>query len=66
MKKLRFDEMPDYAFLRKLFRDLFIREGYEYDCVFDWDIERRKRAEAERVLSSFLRRAPKDMRDFPS
>jgi len=48
VKKLRFDEMPDYAFLRKLFRDLFIREGYEYDCVFDWDIERRKRAEAER------------------
>ena len=33
---LRFDENPDYSYLRKLLRDLFIREGYQYDYVFDW------------------------------
>jgi len=43
-RSLRFDETPDYTHLRKLFRDLFIREGFEYDCVFDWDLERKKRA----------------------
>jgi casein kinase I family protein HRR25 len=35
-RSLRFDDKPDYAYLRKLFRDLFVREGYVYDYVFDW------------------------------
>lgn len=35
-RSLRFDDKPDYSYLRKLFRDLFIREGYHYDYVFDW------------------------------
>ena len=29
----RFEDRPDYTYLRKLFRDLFIREGYQYDYV---------------------------------
>ncbi|PLW33880.1 hypothetical protein PCASD_20555 [Puccinia coronata f. sp. avenae] len=35
-KKQKFDDKPDYPYLRKLFRDLFVREGYGYDYVFDW------------------------------
>ncbi|OWM84560.1 hypothetical protein CDL15_Pgr001000 [Punica granatum] len=31
-------ERPDYGFLRRLFRELFAREGYELDYVFDWTI----------------------------
>ena len=27
-----------HRYLRKLFRDLFIREGFQYDYVFDWTI----------------------------
>ena len=38
MRALRFDDKPDYGYLRKLFRDLFIREGFQYDYVFDWTI----------------------------
>lgn len=34
--KLKFDEKPDYALLRKLFKDLFIRKGFEYDYLYDW------------------------------
>ncbi|CAG8650136.1 9202_t:CDS:2, partial [Paraglomus occultum] len=37
-RSLRFDDKPDYSYLRKLFRDLFVREGYQYDYVFDWTI----------------------------
>eukprot|EP01112_Ceratiomyxa_fruticulosa_P003568 TRINITY_DN1388_c0_g1_i6.p1 TRINITY_DN1388_c0_g1~~TRINITY_DN1388_c0_g1_i6.p1 ORF type:complete len:452 (-),score=86.14 TRINITY_DN1388_c0_g1_i6:300-1655(-) len=37
-RSLSFDHKPDYAYLRKLLRDLFIREGYKYDAVFDWNI----------------------------
>eukprot|EP00732_Lithocolla_globosa_P003652 Lithocolla_globosa_v1_NODE_3015_length_1794_cov_301.641173.p1 type:complete len:340 gc:universal NODE_3015_length_1794_cov_301.641173:1591-572(-) len=37
-RSLQFDDKPDYAYLRKLFRDLFIREGLTYDNVFDWTI----------------------------
>mmetsp|Transcript_11198 Transcript_11198/g.31417 ORF Transcript_11198/g.31417 Transcript_11198/m.31417 type:complete len:371 (-) Transcript_11198:49-1161(-) len=37
-RSLRFDDKPDYVFLRKLFRELFMREGYGYDYVFDWTI----------------------------
>eukprot|EP01111_Echinosteliopsis_oligospora_P008977 TRINITY_DN2542_c0_g1_i4.p1 TRINITY_DN2542_c0_g1~~TRINITY_DN2542_c0_g1_i4.p1 ORF type:complete len:536 (-),score=141.92 TRINITY_DN2542_c0_g1_i4:172-1779(-) len=37
-RSLRFDDKPDYAYLRKLLRDLFIREGYKYDAIFDWTI----------------------------
>jgi len=39
-RALRFDDKPDYSYLRKLFRDLFVREGYQYDYVFDWSVQR--------------------------
>jgi casein kinase I family protein HRR25 len=39
-RALRFDDKPDYSYLRKLFRDLFNREGYQYDYVFDWSVVR--------------------------
>ncbi|GJN20855.1 hypothetical protein PR202_gb08284 [Eleusine coracana subsp. coracana] len=35
-RSLRFEDRPDYSFLKKLFRDVFIREGYQFDYVFDW------------------------------
>lgn len=37
-RSLRFDDKPDYAYLKRLFRDLFIREGFQFDHVFDWTI----------------------------
>mmetsp|Transcript_97120 Transcript_97120/g.279543 ORF Transcript_97120/g.279543 Transcript_97120/m.279543 type:complete len:409 (-) Transcript_97120:109-1335(-) len=33
---LKFEERPDYAYLRRLFRDAYLREGFQYDFVFDW------------------------------
>jgi hypothetical protein len=33
---LHFLDAPDYAELRQMFRELFIREGYVYDYCYDW------------------------------
>ncbi|RDX68651.1 Casein kinase 1-like protein 6, partial [Mucuna pruriens] len=35
-RSLRFEDKPDYSYLKRLFRDLFIREGYQFDYIFDW------------------------------
>jgi len=37
-RALRFDDKPDYAYLRRLFRDLFFRQGYAADYRFDWSV----------------------------
>lgn len=37
-RSLRFDDKPDYAYLKRIFRDLFIREGFQFDYTFDWTI----------------------------
>lgn len=37
-RSLRFDEKPDYSYLRQLFRNLFHRQGFTYDYVFDWNM----------------------------
>ncbi|KAH7647128.1 casein kinase I [Cryptosporidium bovis] len=34
---LRFEDRPDYTYLRKLFRDLMQRDGYVDDGEFDWN-----------------------------
>lgn len=35
-KNLKFDEQPDYLYVRRLFKDLFVRLGFQYDYEFDW------------------------------
>merc|ERR1711915_1107862 len=37
VRSLRFEEKPDYAYLRQLIRNLFYRQGFTYDYVFDWN-----------------------------
>ncbi|KAG1675706.1 Casein kinase I isoform epsilon [Nymphon striatum] len=37
-KGLRFEEKPDYTYLRQIFRALFHRQGFTYDYVFDWNM----------------------------
>lgn len=40
-RSLKFEEKPDIGYLRKLFKDLFYRMGYEYDFVFDWMVKKQ-------------------------
>jgi serine/threonine protein kinase len=48
---LTFDQRPDYGFLKRLFRDLFSREGYEFDYIFDWTIIKYQQAQKSRNQS---------------
>ena len=41
------DDIPDYRYLRKIFDNLFHRQGFESDNVFDWTIREFHRLEAE-------------------
>ncbi len=52
-RQLRFEDRPDYAYLRQLFRNLFHREGYVYDYVFDWTVQ----IQEQRARSSEARAA---------
>jgi hypothetical protein len=35
-RALRFDERPDYAYVKKLFRDRMVSEKFKNDFVYDW------------------------------
>ncbi|CAG0890349.1 unnamed protein product, partial [Darwinula stevensoni] len=41
---LRFDEAPDYMYLRQLFRILFRTLNHQYDYTFDWTMLKQKAA----------------------
>jgi len=41
--KLKYDETPDYSYLRKLFRDVFDRLNYVEDGIYDWDLPEDQR-----------------------
>ena len=41
---LRFDEAPDYMYLRQLFRILFRTLNHQYDYTFDWTLLKQKAA----------------------
>ena len=37
-RSLRFEEKPDYSYLRQLFQNLFHKQGFTYDYVFNWNM----------------------------
>jgi hypothetical protein len=39
-RNLKFEEKPDYNYLRKLFKDLMYRNGFEYDYIYDWVLKK--------------------------
>eukprot|EP01135_Chromosphaera_perkinsii_P008673 Nk52_evm6s1444 gene=Nk52_evmTU6s1444 len=48
----RFDEKPDYSYLRQLFRNLFYREHFTYDYFFDWSILKAKQQGSKKTGQS--------------
>jgi serine/threonine protein kinase len=41
VRRLEFTDEPHYSRYREMFRDLFVREQFVYDYVFDWTIKRK-------------------------
>jgi len=39
-KNLEFTQDPDYSYLRRIFRELYVRCGFDNDFIFDWTIQR--------------------------
>ena len=37
-RSLRFEDKPDYSYLRKMFKELFFKEQYELDYMYDWTL----------------------------
>ena len=33
---MKFNERPDYGYIRKIFKELCKKQGFEYDFVYDW------------------------------
>jgi len=49
-RNLRFEDKPDYAYLKNLLKDLFIKSGFELDWQYDWTIiaqEKKKNEEGQ-------------------
>jgi hypothetical protein len=59
-RSLRFEDKPDYPYLRQVFLDLLHKEGYDYDYVFDWTIVDRidKTPTATPALGNVIERNP--------
>lgn len=55
-RSLKFDEKPDYIYLRRLFRDLFYKLGYTPDFVYDWTIKNMQNR--EKAQSALLNPLP--------
>ena len=55
-RSLRFEDRPDYAYLKRLFKELFYRKGFQYDNMFDWTVlnlqQERAKMPPERPLIS--------------
>lgn len=53
-RSLRFEDRPDYAYLKRLFKELFYRKGFQYDNMFDWTVlnlqQERSRVPPERPI----------------
>ena len=37
-RSLRFEDRPDYGYLKKMFKDLMVKLNHDYDYMFDWTL----------------------------
>jgi len=42
-RNLKFEDKPDYTYLKTLLKDLFVKSGYEMDYQYDWNILAKKK-----------------------
>lgn len=62
-RSLRFEDRPDYAYLKRLFKELFYRKGFQYDNMFDWTVQNMHQERSR--LGPADGRPPADAADAP-
>ncbi len=58
VRSLGFDERPDYAYLRKIFKNVLVREKLRSDDIYDWTLIEQQKASGVEESSSALPAAP--------
>ncbi|KAK1355002.1 hypothetical protein POM88_048258 [Heracleum sosnowskyi] len=53
-RSLRFEDKPDYAYLKRLFSELFKQKGFQLDYVFDWTVTECQQVKIDAPLSRTL------------
>jgi len=43
-KSIRFEDKPDYSYLKRIFKELSFKMGYQQDFEYDWNLSRIKRS----------------------
>ena len=51
-RNLRFEDKPDYSYLKTLLKDLFIKSGFELDWQYDWSILAQKKSDESKVSTT--------------
>ena len=46
-RELKFDDRPDYGYLRRLLKTISEKEKFEYDFIFDWVLRKKQLEEEE-------------------
>lgn len=60
-RNMKFDEKPDYLFLKNLFKDLTTRSRFEYDHVYDWNIVAQEKKKYNEKAMEDLKHGEKDL-----
>jgi casein kinase I family protein HRR25 len=51
-RSLRFYDKPDYSYLRRIFRERFVQEGFEDDGALDWGMNKYQQKTQASVQSA--------------
>ena len=62
---LRFEEVPDYMYLRQLFRILFRTLNHQYDYTFDWTMLKQKTVASLAANSTSQQTTPQQAASVP-
>jgi len=49
-RNLKFEDKPDYTYIKGLLKDLFVKSGYEWDYQYDWNIIAKKKKDEKKKL----------------
>jgi len=49
-KGLKFEDRPDYNYLRRILKEAFAREGFQSDLIFDWNMSSFRRGSQHRSV----------------